>query len=308
MKLYPYRQYRKWLVVVIIILLLGAGIYVCKHLGPREQAAPKITLYLSKENRTVSLDLEEYIAGTVAAEMPASFEMEALKAQAVCARTYTLRKIMQGKKYPLGANLSDDIKTCQAYLSKAEFNQRHSPKKNLYAKINRAVKATRGEIMVYNDEPIDALYHSTCGGYTASAVEVWGQDFPYLQSIKCNYCQSSHYYKTEQVVSVKDFSWIKKAGKPEVLILEKTASGRIKKLKLNNQILTGEEFRNLFKLPSYWWKFETQEDKLIIHSRGYGHGVGLCQYGANGMALEGKNYHQILYAYYRDFNICKLSY
>ncbi len=272
---------------------------------------PYIKLYLSKEQKTIELLLEDYIIGTVAAEMPASFENEALKAQAVCARTYSFHKLLENKKYPGGANLSDDINSCQAYITQEEFYQRHPGYKNLYKKVKAAVGETRGEIMIYDDEPIDALYHSTCGGQTESAFSLWGKDIPYLRSEKCRYCKQSRHYESVQVLSVQEFVnslGINSSRQPQVQISENTPSGRIKKVRINDRELTGEKLRHILGLPSTWCEFKINAGQVEIESRGYGHGLGLCQYGANGMALEGKTYHQILKHYYHNIEFSRLKY
>ena len=271
---------------------------------------PCIKLYLHQEDKIIELLLEDYIIGTVAAEMPASFEIEALKAQAVCARTYALRKLLENKKYPGGANLSDDINTCQAYISKEEFYRRHPGYKDLYKKMKEAAGQTRGEIMMYHDEPIDALYHSTCGGRTESAVNV-SNDVPYLRSVKCRYCKESHYYESVQVFSTQDFAkslGINNNSRPQVQISENTPTGRVKKIHVNNKELSGEKLRYVLGLPSTWCIFKVNESRVEIKSRGYGHGLGLCQYGANGMAREGKTYHEILKHYYQDIKFSRLKY
>ncbi len=255
---------------------------------------PIIRLYLHESKQIIVLEIEEYVCGVVAAEMPASFASEALKSQALCARTYACRKIMENRSYPLDADLSDDITCCQAYVSWEQFKDLHPAQyEMLKAKIELAVSSTSGEIITYQDKPIDALYHSTCGGQTESAAEVWGTEIPYLQSVECHYCSISNYYETRQVVSyqdLNDISGLLSGSSPHIEISEKSQSGRAREIKVNDQEISASRFRQLFNLPSTYWDFKIDKGALIINSRGYGHGVGLCQYGANGMALEGKNY------------------
>lgn len=269
---------------------------------------PPITVYRSKTGKLETMSLEKYIVGTVAAEMPASFELEALKAQAVCARTYALRKLSEGKVYPREANLSDDINTCQAYVNQSEFINLHPGQAELWwDKIQQAVKETRGEVILYDNQLIDALYHSTCGGQTESAFEVWGQNIPYLQSVTCRYCQESRRYKTVQVFSWQEVS--ANTGKGHsIKVMETSSSGRIKRVKVNQKIMSGSQLRQLFRLPSTWCSFHTDNNELTITSHGYGHGVGLCQYGAQGMAKQGNDYQTILKHYYRQTRVYKLPY
>lgn len=294
------------MIIILIILLI---LIMRNYRSPDKlNQGPFIQLYLGEEKRVQKMPLEEYITGTVAAEMPASFATEALKAQAVCARTYALRKLLQKHEYPMKADLSDDINTCQAFISKEEFMRRHPRDSEVYwEKIVQAVQSTRGEIMVYQNEPIDALYHSTCGGQTESALEVWGNEVPYLHSVKCNYCRESNYFHSVQV-----FNWQELPGargkNPDIKILEKSSTGRIKKIAINDQIISGSSLRARLGLPSTWWRLKIGQGKIIINSRGYGHGVGLCQYGANGMAQKGADYHVILNTYYQGIKTYKLKY
>ncbi len=298
--------------IASITVLLIPVFFMQKNKVPEKQIynEPYIKLYLTEEDKIVELLLENYIIGVVAAEMPASFEIEALKAQAVCARTYTFRKLLDDTKYPGGANLSDNINSCQAYISEEEFCQRHPKYKDLYEKVKEAVKQTRGEIMIYNDEPIDALYHSTCGGQTESSCNVWGKNVSYLSSVQCRYCKQSRHYETIQVFSVQDFttSLGVNNSQPQVKISENTPGGRVKTVKINDKELSGEKLRRILGLPSTWCDFKVNAEQVKIKSRGYGHGLGLCQYGANGMALSGKTYRQILKHYYKGIEFSQLNY
>jgi stage II sporulation protein D len=311
-------RHKRYLSKKLIFILIGlTGLLSCyiiwRTAHPKPQfEEPKIKLYLHEENITVDLEIEEYITGTVAAEMPASFEIEALKAQAVAARSYTLCKLSNGVQYPKGAQLSDDINSCQAYVSQEEFQKSHPYKtKELWTRVSQAVKETRGEVLIYNGEPIDALYHSTCGGRTVSALEAWGKDIPYLQSVSCEFCKDSKNYNTTQLYKYSDMepNFQNLIGKrPVVRILETTSSGRLKKLQINQNFFSAENFRQELKLPSTWLKINAGPEGLIINSRGYGHGVGMCQYGANGMAKAGQNYQQILHKYYQQVDLYKINY
>ncbi len=301
---------KRLLTILLLIFVLFTVLYLrffsCAPIG----IEPQIRLYLHQQNETVILNVENYICGVVAAEMPAAFSPEALKAQAVCARTYTFKKILDNHDYPLNGDLSDDPNTCQAYINWEEFQKRHPKNYQLLReKIEDAVCATRGEYMIYDGKPIDALYHSTCGGKTESAGDVWMREVPYLKSVPCSYCQNSSYYQTIQVFSYES---LQKIGVIEddlrIEITDCSASGRIKTLKINGSAISAAKFRSLLNLPSTCWTFDIQPTELIINSRGYGHGVGLCQYGANGMAQQGKSYKDILFYYYTDIDLKKVEY
>lgn len=303
-----------WLALILFIIaicLVVATWRDCSNEKYHMKNEPEVTLYLSKSDQKISMALEEYIIGTVAAEMPASFEMEALKAQAVCARTYALNRLFYEKKYRLDADLSDDITCCQAYVSVGEFRQRHPSTPDKYLeKIREAVAATRGQIMLYQNEPLDALYSSTCGGRTENASESGGSDLPYLKAVDCPYCQASPRYMNKQTYSgayIRQQLGLNGKGF-KVNILKATASGRIRQVKINDQVFSGEKLRSSLGLSSTWCSFQVNGDSMVIYSRGYGHGIGLCQFGANGMAKAGYDYRQILHHYYQDFDLHQLAY
>lgn len=296
------------LTIGLIIITIFALIAIMNtHLGNKENF--KIKLYLSKRDRIVELSLEEYITGTVAAEMPANFELEALKAQAVCARTYALRKISDNQSYPLNADLSDDIYSCQAYISREEFKSRHGDKQGkLWNKVSKAVNDTSGEVLMYDGKLIDALYHSTCGGYTADAKEVWGNSIPYLKSVECNYCAQSRFYNKDQNISCGELQ--KKLNLKEkiyeIKVIPYRPAGRAREVIINGRHFSAASVRHDLDLPSTWMQFKNNSNDVTINNRGYGHGVGMCQYGANGLALADKSYDQILQKYYSGVYLVKI--
>ncbi|MDD3853628.1 MAG: stage II sporulation protein D [Syntrophomonadaceae bacterium] len=287
--------------------IITAIIIKCKQ--PDKSEDLYIKLYLSEQHQVIELPLEEYIIGTVAAEMPANFELEALKAQAVCARTYALRKIIENHSYPLNADLSDDIYSCQAYCPYEEFKRRHGDKQDkLWNKVALAVNATRGEVMLYDGKLIDALYHSTCGGCTADAEEVWGNSVPYLKAVKCQYCMQSRFYNSKQNISWNDLrkQLNLKERIYEIKIIPYRPAGRAREVIINGRHFSASSVRHDLDLPSTWWQFKTNSNGIIINSRGYGHGVGMCQYGANGLAISNKSYEQILRKYYTGVSLEKI--
>jgi stage II sporulation protein D len=315
MKVRWFKRRSRLLFFVFITLSIICALFLYNEKQKRPDMAfePRIKLYLSLEDQVIDLGLEEYLLGTVAAEMPASFGLEALKAQAVCARTYALRKIIEGRTYPRGAQLSDDINSCQAYISFKDFAARNpSNYKALWSKIETAVQDTKGIIMTYDNQPIDALYHSTCGGKTESALHSTGQDVPYLQSVPCSYCRSSRYYESKQVFSSQELKNLLKIAPAEkklsLKVTSRTATGRVSRLEVNGKTLYAETFRKLLSLPSTWWNISLKDNSLIVNSRGYGHGLGLCQYGAGGMAADNKSYLQILHHYYQKTEVYRLPY
>lgn len=292
---------------MLIFVLFFAWAQARENIKSDDLAEPKVKLFLHEKKDVIQLSLEDYIIGTVAAEMPASFEMEALKAQAVCARTYALKKLIDKHPYPQGADLSDDINSCQAFRNLGSDNGGLS-QQNL-ARVKRAVEATRGEIMLYDSKPIDALYHSCCGGKTDSG---WGaaNQFPYLRAVKCNDCRESKHFCESSLFANKQINSLvgDQGDKLEIKILAYSPAGRAYQLSINGKSISAASLRQQLNLPSQWMTFHINKKQTEIITRGYGHGVGLCQYGANGMAKQGKSYQQILEKYYQNIDIYKLSY
>ncbi len=253
-----------------------------------------INLY-RKNGSVVSMELDEYLIGVVGAEMPASFNIEALKAQAIVARTYTLKTINSGKK------LSDDNST-QNYKSNEELkNTWGSSYNTYYNKVRSAVIGTKGIVIKYNGSLIDALYHSTSNGYTEDASNVWKNSVPYLKSVSSEYDTTNKNFIYNKFISYQDLS--NKLGIPvsyssNIEISEKTNSGRVKYLNIDGNIFNGVNVRTILGLRSTDFVFEKQETGINIITKGYGHGVGMSQYGANGMANNGYSYKNIILHYY----------
>lgn len=258
-----------------------------------------VTVY-RKKGTVEQIELEEYLVGVVAAEMPASFNSEALKAQAVLARTYALKKISKGEK------LTDTVST-QAYIDKNEMQKKWgNDYSKYYNKIVAAVNSTKGQVVKYNGNYIEALYHSTSNGKTESAKEVWGQDIPYLKSVDSSWDKkTSAYLKIEN----KEFNTLMKIlgididKNTNIEILSKDESGRVSKIKVEDKVYTGVEFRTLLGLRSTDFDITITDNGLEIITRGYGHGVGMSQYGANEMAKLGYNYKDIINHYYQNVKI-----
>lgn len=258
----------------------------------------KVTIYRDNGD-TITLSFNEYLIGVVAAEMPASFPNEALKAQAVVARTYALKKIENNQK------LTDSVST-QCYKDNNQLKEMWgSSFNNYYQKIKSAVLATQNQTIYYQNELIDAVYHSTSNGKTEDAIYVWKNDIPYLKSVDSSWdINTSAYLKIikKDLTNVLNLLGIDK-NNTTLEIISRDNSGRVEKLKFGNIEYTGVEFRNLLGLRSADFDLEIKDNNLVITTRGYGHGVGLSQYGASGMAKEGYNYIQILKHYYTGVDI-----
>lgn len=251
------------------------------------------TISLKRASGIVTMSLEDYIIGVVGAEMPASFSKEALKSQAVAARTYALSRI------ELGETLTDTNSHQvykDAYQLKKVWGKDFS---TYYKKIKSAVTETQGQVLFYNGTYIDAVYHSTSNGRTENATAVWKNETPYLVSVDSHWDTSaSSYLRTVSISTDKILSTFGVIEGGDIEILERNESGRIASIKVGDQTLTGVEFRNLLGLRSADFDITFQNGSYIITTRGFGHGVGMSQYGANGMAKEGYSYKQILSHYY----------
>lgn len=271
-----------------------------KSISKQEDTSSKqVTIYRSNGN-VVSMDLEEYLIGVVGAEMPASFQMEALKAQAVVARTYALKLLASGKK------LTDTVST-QVYKDNNELKKLWGNSySTYYQKIKEAVISTKGVSVYYQGNYINALYHSTSNGKTEDASMVWGNSVPYLKSVDSKWdVQASSYLREikEDFTNVLNLLGISNDTNIQFEIISRDESGRVEKIKVGDKIFDGVTFRNLLKLRSTDFSIMVINNQVSITTKGYGHGVGLSQYGANGMAQEGYTYKEILKHYYTGVEV-----
>lgn len=253
--------------------------------------------------------LDDYLCNVVSAEMPADYEKEALKAQAIVARTYTVYKI-NNKKHD-NSDICDDSACCQAWISKEDRLVRweESKRENNWKKIEEAVNETKGKIITYNNEPINAFFHSNSGGTTEVPANVWGgTGYPYLQVVQTageegynQYASEVEFTNEELINKLKekysdiqiDFN-----NDEEIKILEHTDSNRVKTIKFGNHEMSGVEARSILGLKSTNFEIEKKDGKIKFSVKGYGHGVGMSQTGADTMAKEGKNYEEIIKHFY----------
>ena len=259
----------------------------------------QVTVYRTNGS-VITLSMNEYLIGVVGAEMPASFSIEALKAQAVVARTYALKKIESGQK------LTDSVST-QSYKDNNELQKLWGNSYNTYyQKIKNAVESTKDLAIYYQGELIDAVYHSTSNGKTEDSIYVWGNSIPYLKSVDSSWDKDASSYLRE---TSKDFNNVLNLLNINIKedinfeILSRDESGRVLEIKVGNDTFSGVEFRNLLGLRSTDFDLSIENNTLNIITRGYGHGVGMSQYGANGMAKQGYTYDKILKHYYTGISI-----
>lgn len=306
--------------LIIIALVIGLPFLLSRQIPAR--FFPGVTIvrvYLHQENRVAYMQLEDYLVGVVGAEMPAEFPHDALKAQAVAARTYVVKRISAGgvdNPIHAGADVCDDHRHGQAWLSREELKKRWGTVRyySYYYKVKRAVDETRGQVLTYQGELIDAAYHASCGGRTENAEDVWKYQAPYLKSVLCPYDSDPNPVQTasfsfEQVDQALGTSLaaVPAGGreKParDFKLVEKTAAGRPKILQIGSRQFPAVAVRDLLGLRSTRFTWDIEGETVTFTTTGYGHGVGLCQYGSRGMAEHGYNYRIILGHYYSGAEI-----
>ena len=243
------------------------------------------------------------MAGVVAAEMPAAFPEEALKAQAVAARTYQVRQMQaEGSKsvlYDVG----------QAYLSEAEQKEKWGESYGLYAgKIRSAVRATAGEIMTYDGEPILAAFHAQSGGRTEDAANVWNTAVPYLKSVDSKEDRQAPNNETTVTIAAEALAQrLGVAKTAAVSVKKRTDAGYVAEVQAGDKSFSGREIRELLGLRSANFTIAKSGGSYIFTVHGYGHGAGMSQYGASFLAEQGKDYHEILRHYYTDISFSILE-
>ena len=261
----------------------------------------EITVYRSNGS-VINLNMTDYLIGVVSSEMPASFNLEALKAQSVLARTYALKAKQTGKK------LTDTVST-QSYIDIDQMRNKWGNSFNTYYnKIKNAVENTNGEYLSYNGNYIEALYHSTNNGKTESSLDVFGNYYPYLISVSSEYDKNaSSYLRTISMPldTISNKLGLSLNNDSVISILSYTDGGNIKEININGNNFSGKKVRELLGLRSADFDISISDNNVNITTRGYGHGVGMSQYGANGMANAGYSYKNILSHYYPETTLTK---
>lgn len=269
-----------------------------------------ISVFMTTSETTEELNMRDYIIGTVAAEMPASYDDEALKAQALAAVTYAEYQKKNGEKDSLnGADISDNSNLYQGYMTKEQMQQKWGDTfDTYYEKIANAVDAVIDKVIIYNGEPIMAAYHAICSGVTESAENVWGVNIPYLVSVESEGDKESTRYLSTVTVSDNDL---------KELIGSENVSGDGLDIKINStsdagtvldavvcgESMNGEKMRELFSLRSSCFSVGYEDSEYTFTVKGYGHGVGLSQYGADWYAKQGMTYDEIIKHYYKGVTI-----
>ncbi|QUI21431.1 stage II sporulation protein D [Vallitalea pronyensis] len=304
-------------ILLVILIICFIPIFVTTMLRgiPKEKQDSEVVdttvrVMVNGEEKVMALD--DYLIGVVAAEMPYNFYEEALKAQAVAARTYTLKKLGDYDNLIF----SNDL---QAYLTEEDMENRWGTGSfaKYYSKIKKAVEDTADEVVVYQGDLIEAVFHSTSSGKTQSAKEVWGQDIPYLVSVDSaedvnspEYLHNSTYTLQDFTSKIKayetDFQFYSADVASEIQIINRTPEGYVAKIQIGNKILDGEVVRKYLDLASSNFTINVTDDQIEVLCKGYGHGVGMSQYGADSLAQKGYSYKEILEYYYTGAVVSEL--
>lgn len=314
------------ILALLLLLIVLPPLFLVEKSVPLDNSSPispdggiEVTLHINSTGDSLNLPLEEYLVGVVAAEMPASFHSEALKAQAVVARTYAVDHLrVFGGEGCLGgkADLCSDPQINQGWISEGEMKEKWGwlGYWRLKPKIERAVESTKGLIITYQGEPIEALYHAAAGSRTTAAQYVWGNKVPYLQSVTSPYEDHSPYNAVEVSYTVEELA-DRLDLKAEALKREierdgslfsqgrRSPSGRILEVAIAGQTFEGSQLRRLLGLNSARFEWSMEADRIVLTTKGYGHGVGMSQYGADGFAQEGYDFREIIKHYYPGAHI-----
>lgn len=256
----------------------------------------------------IEVPFEEYIVGVISGEMPVSFELEALKAQAVAARSYALVQVNRNK-----SNDYDVVDTVmnQVYLDENTLKQKWGNNyDNNINKVRKAVIETKGEYLEYDGKVIEAMFFSTSAGKTENVEEVFSEKLPYLRSVDSSFDKEvSPVFETVTEYVIDDFCaklGISKTNNIKVENIDTTSTGRIKNIKINDKLFTGSEVAKKLNLRSNFFNINQNGDNIKIVTNGYGHGVGMSQYGALALSKKGYKYDQILKYYYTGVEIKKI--
>lgn len=284
----------------------------------RQAEQPVLNVYLAEEGRIQPMTLSGYVCGVLAAEMPASYHMEALKAQAVAARTRAWKQKQEGgcSRHP-GADICTDSAHCQGYATLSRCREQWGSAYESYRdRILLAESDTRNQLLVYEGEPITVLYHAISGGRTENAQAVFSQAVPYLVSVSSDGEEQNRGFAQELTLSfaeiaqkLTDAGWPASADdvRRTLSVEEYTETGRVAAMQAGEHRISGTDFRKALSLRSTWFSMTADAEHVTFAQRGYGHGVGMSQAGANGMAADGADYADILAHYYPGVEISLLE-
>lgn len=297
------------IIPLIIVLIIGQINIVQKG------DSSKIKVYIADKDTVETMSIKDYLIGVVSAEMPANFEAEALKAQAVAARSYTFKKLEKpSSDSHKGANICTDSTHCQAWISKEKSEENWGGESSQkYKKIEDAVTKTKDEVVKYKDSIANTVFFSTSSGMTENASDVWGEHIDYLVSVESPGEELSPRYKSEASISLTDFKGkIEKEYKDTdwskglIENITRSTAGGIKSADVGGVNISGTKLRSIFGLRSTNFAIREEDQTIYFDVTGNGHGVGMSQYGANYMASQGNDYRSILIHYYSGTKVEKI--
>lgn len=288
-------------ILLTIIYIISFNNKETNFIMPKNNVIKEDAIFvdINYQNKHQKIELEKYVIGVVAAEMPASFEIEALKAQAIAARTYLINTMSINK-------LVDTTTSNQVYIDEIAMKEKWKDNyQKYYDKIKLSVNSTKGKIITYKEKPIKAFYHSRSNGYTDSSLNVFNEQYDYL-----NIVESKWEEQNTEIITINKQDFCHKLGITcnTILIdnIVKDQSNRVESILINEKKYTGIEIRKLLSLKSTDFEIKINGDIISITTKGYGHGVGMSQYGANEMAKSGYNYEEILKYYYQNTEISNI--
>ena len=310
------------LLLALVLFLIPLGVRQERKTQEKNPDQPGQALTLPDSGRTLTslvdgqvqeMDLNQYLWGVVAAEMPASFEKEALKAQAVAARTYSLHKAGNAANHP-EADLCTNYACCQAWISREKAQANWGENAAAYTdKITQAVAETNNQVILYEGQLISAVFHSSSGETTQDAVAVWGNSVPYLQSVESPEGEEVPNFHSQVTFTAQEFKDTYLAAQPDGVLEGEPANwfgettltngGSVGTIVIVGVTVTGVQARQIFGLRSAAFTVETTADSVTFQVTGFGHGVGMSQYGANAMAADGSTYTEILQHYYTGVTV-----
>lgn len=300
------------LITIILIILPFVIVQIFNQVEEKETHFEKnqiVRVKREKKNVIEKIPLENYVMGVLSGEMPTTFPMEALKAQAVAARTYVLRKIEYAKNQEY--DVVDTVAN-QVYYSNDELKERwkteYNEKINL---IQKAVLETKGEYLTYQGQIVNAFFFSTSTGYTENCEEVFQENLPYLRSVKSDWEKDiSPVFEDSKTFTIQEFYQklnLDSNSNFSIQVTKTTSTGRVKEIQINGKLFLASDVTKALGLRSSFFEITKNDNQIIVHTKGFGHGVGMSQYGAYGMAKNGSNYQEILKYYYQGVDIKKIE-
>lgn len=314
------KQLEIMLVFSILLMLIPCIAFINSPGKSPPSNTNAVKILFTETDEIQEIPMEDYLIGAVLAQMPADFSEEALKAQAVLAHTYILRRQLTEAENPTdklnGADISDNTSLYQSYFTDEQAKSFYGEDfDSAYNKVKEAVKSVSDQILTYDSEPIIVAFHAMSCGKTQNAKEVWGEDIPYLVSVDSSWDKDNNGFKSKTTMTSDEissrlssaFSNMRFNGLKTGLKIKTTSeAGAVLEVEAGGNILSGSDFAEALSLSSSCFEITEKDNSYEITSKGCGHLVGMSQFGANTMAEKGKVYSEILSYYFPNTSISKL--